>query len=50
VRETIDIPIIVGGGIRSQVQLDNAYKAGATIVVIGTAFEEGTWEITPKAT
>ena len=33
-------PIIVGGGIRTKEQLQTAYKAGATMVVIGTAFEE----------
>ncbi len=40
VRENITIPIIVGGGIRTKIQLENAYKAGADIVVIGTAFEK----------
>lgn len=40
VTETLDIPLIVGGGIRTQQQLDNAYKNGADLVVIGTAFEE----------
>ena len=43
VREAINIPIIVGGGIRSQKQMELAFKAGATMVVIGTAFEEGSW-------
>lgn len=33
-------PIIVGGGVRTKDQLQTAYKAGATLVVIGTAFEE----------
>ena len=40
VKKIINIPLIVGGGIRSRIQLDDAYKAGADIVVIGTAFEE----------
>ncbi|MCF6224247.1 MAG: geranylgeranylglyceryl/heptaprenylglyceryl phosphate synthase [Flavobacteriaceae bacterium] len=35
-----NIPIIVGGGIRNQKQLEMAYKNGADLVVIGTAFEE----------
>ena len=35
----IAIPLIVGGGIRSIVEIDAAFKAGADIVVIGTAFE-----------
>ncbi|NJW52983.1 geranylgeranylglyceryl/heptaprenylglyceryl phosphate synthase [Salinimicrobium oceani] len=41
VKETVDIPIIVGGGIRSSKQLSLAYEAGANMVVIGTAFENG---------
>jgi putative glycerol-1-phosphate prenyltransferase len=40
VKQELNIPLIVGGGIRSKAQLENAYKAGADIVVIGTAFEE----------
>ena len=40
VRKEIDIPIIVGGGIRSHAAMQNAYDNGADIVVIGTAFEE----------
>lgn len=39
VKEDIKIPLLVGGGIRSKVQLENAYSAGADLVVIGTAFE-----------
>lgn len=39
VSESISIPLIVGGGIRSKKQLENAYNNGADIVVIGTAFE-----------
>lgn len=33
------LPIIVGGGIKTKEQLNDAYKNGATVVVIGTAFE-----------
>ena len=40
VKQELDIPLIVGGGIRSIVQLDHAFNAGAELVVIGTAFEE----------
>lgn len=40
VKQDINIPLIVGGGIRTKFQLNNAYKAGADIVVIGTAFED----------
>lgn len=39
VKQEIKIPLIVGGGIKSIEQLENAYKSGADIVVIGTAFE-----------
>lgn len=39
VKKNITIPLIVGGGIRSQEQLINAYLNGADLVVIGTAFE-----------
>lgn len=35
----IKIPLIVGGGIRSAAQIETAFKAGADIVVIGTAIE-----------
>lgn len=40
VSENITIPILVGGGIRTQHQLENAYKNGADVVIIGNAFEE----------
>lgn len=39
VKEVIEIPLIVGGGIRTKQQLQEAYLAGADLVVIGTAFE-----------
>jgi len=42
----VSIPIIVGGGIRSQKQMQAAYDAGATMVVVGTAFEEDHWDDT----
>lgn len=40
VKEAIRIPLIVGGGIRTMEQQNLAFKAGADLVVIGTAFEE----------
>ena len=40
VKRVINIPLIVGGGIRTKEQLSNAYDFGANLVVIGTAFEE----------
>lgn len=39
VSERISVPLLVGGGIRSKKQMDEAYSAGADLVVIGTAFE-----------
>lgn len=39
VSERISVPLIVGGGIRSKKQIDEAFSAGADLVVIGTAFE-----------
>ena len=39
VAENLSIPLIVGGGIKTQQQLNTAFKAGADLVVIGTAFE-----------
>ena len=40
VKKTIDIPLIVGGGINSQQDLENVWAAGADIVVIGTSIEK----------
>ncbi len=40
VKKEINIPLIVGGGIRTNEQLKEAYDSGANLVVIGTAFEE----------
>lgn len=40
VSNQLKIPLIVGGGIRSKTQLNEAFDAGADLVVIGTAFEE----------
>lgn len=39
VSQNINIPLIVGGGIRSKAEIEKAYNAGADLVVIGTAFE-----------
>jgi len=39
VANRITIPLIVGGGIRSKKAIDDAFFAGADMVVIGTAFE-----------
>jgi putative glycerol-1-phosphate prenyltransferase len=40
VKKNITIPLIVGGGIKTKEQLNNAFKYGADMVVIGTAFEQ----------
>ena len=40
VKNELQIPLIIGGGIRAKNQLDAAYASGADMVVIGTAFEE----------
>jgi phosphoglycerol geranylgeranyltransferase len=42
VSKNVNIPVIVGGGIRSKQAIENAIKAGASMVVIGTAFENDT--------
>lgn len=39
VRSAVDIPIIVGGGIRTAEQAHNLCLAGANTLVVGTAFE-----------
>ena len=44
VKKVLDIPVIVGGGIRSANQLQKTYNAGADLVVIGTAFEENSFQ------
>ena len=41
VKEAINIPLIVGGGIRTREQQKAAFKGGADLIVIGTAFENG---------
>lgn len=39
VSQKIKIPLLVGGGIRTKTAIETAFKAGADLVVIGTAFE-----------
>jgi len=43
--KNVDLPIIIGGGIKTIAQLDAAYEAGADVVVIGTAFEDDSFQI-----
>ncbi len=40
VRKSVEAPIIIGGGIRSQEEAKIAFSAGADVIVIGTAIEE----------
>jgi putative glycerol-1-phosphate prenyltransferase len=40
VSETLDIPVIVGGGIRIAETASEKVKAGASIIVTGTVIEE----------
>lgn len=39
VSKNISVPLIVGGGIRNLSKIQEIFKAGADIIVIGTAFE-----------
>ena len=39
VKEHVSIPLIVGGGIRTEAQKQGIYKAGADLIVMGTAYE-----------
>ena len=40
VKNKLQIPLIVGGGIRTKNELEIAFNSGADLVVIGTAFED----------
>lgn len=40
VKQEINIPLLVGGGIKTEQEKERVYKAGADIVVMGTAFEK----------
>lgn len=40
VKKEVNIPLIVGGGIKTEIQKQEAYLAGADMVVMGTVFEE----------
>ncbi|QTY26036.1 geranylgeranylglyceryl/heptaprenylglyceryl phosphate synthase [Flavobacterium sp. CS20] len=40
VKTKVELPIIVGGGIKTEKQREMAYKAGADVVVMGTVFED----------
>ncbi len=40
IKKTVDIPVLVGGGIDSKSRVNKAIKAGANLVVIGNALEK----------
>lgn len=42
VKAELSIPLLVGGGIKTTVQLKTAFKAGADLVVVGNVFENHT--------
>ncbi|MFN3343453.1 MAG: geranylgeranylglyceryl/heptaprenylglyceryl phosphate synthase, partial [Flavobacteriales bacterium] len=46
VRDTISIPLIIGGGINSIEKANAAWNAGADMVVVGTLFEKQPGAIT----
>lgn len=37
---SVQIPLIIGGGIKTKAQIESAWNAGATMVVVGTVIEE----------
>lgn len=39
VRQSVDVPLIVGGGINSAAKVEAAYRAGADMIVVGNAIE-----------
>ena len=39
IRGAVDVPLVVGGGMTSQANLERAWEAGATCVVVGSAVE-----------
>jgi len=41
VRRETDVPLVVGGGMRDRMQIEAAWAAGADLVVVGSAIEEG---------
>lgn len=40
VRKSVDLPLIVGGGIDSELKAEAAFKAGADLIVVGNALEK----------
>lgn len=50
ISKAVDLPIVVGGGIRSVKEAENVYKAGADMIVIGTQLEDYPEQIVDFAT
>ncbi|MDA3821246.1 MAG: geranylgeranylglyceryl/heptaprenylglyceryl phosphate synthase [Bacteroidales bacterium] len=40
IKKAVDLPLIVGGGIRTVQEAENAFNAGADLIVIGTQLEK----------
>ncbi len=40
VKQSIEIPLIIGGGIRNAAKLNGVFEAGADVAVVGNRFEE----------
>lgn len=49
IQKSIDIPIIVGGGIKEPEELESVFMAGANVVVIGTTIENDIHALTKMA-
>lgn len=45
VAKNLDLPIIVGGGLKSKSQIEESYQAGADVFVEDTAFENKNLEL-----
>ncbi len=45
VKANINIPLIVGGGIKTDTDIKDVYNSGADMIVIGTAFEQSSSNI-----
>jgi len=39
VADNINVPLIIGGGLKTKEEIESVFNAGATVVVVGTAFE-----------
>lgn len=42
VADNINVPLIIGGGLKTKEEIESVFNAGATVVVVGTAFENDT--------